>query len=203
MNTVFVSLLASARLHEIEPLAYMRDLLCLLPSWPSHRVLRHCAARRAREIGDLGENSRQGICRRGAVLDHGDRSPTSRNASAKVLGAGRSCIEPTPCSRGGPTSLDLALGRQRLPRRRLVRAESFPSRSKIEARVRRMTARRSFCTRPTDVLTGRLACAARCSGRRRHHPRRRPIRVPCAFCPSREWGCPYRRYGCDALRAML
>ena len=39
VNTVFVSLLASARLHEIEPLAYMRDLLCLLPSWPSHRVL--------------------------------------------------------------------------------------------------------------------------------------------------------------------
>jgi len=39
VNTVFVSLLASARLHEIEPLAYMRDLLCLLPSWPHHRVL--------------------------------------------------------------------------------------------------------------------------------------------------------------------
>jgi len=32
-------LLASARLHEIEPLGYMRDLLCLLPSWPHHRVL--------------------------------------------------------------------------------------------------------------------------------------------------------------------
>ena len=39
VNTVFGSLLASARLHEIEPLAYMRDLLCLLPSWPHHRVL--------------------------------------------------------------------------------------------------------------------------------------------------------------------
>jgi transposase len=39
VNTIFVSLLASARLHDIEPLAYMRDLLCLLPSWPSHRVL--------------------------------------------------------------------------------------------------------------------------------------------------------------------
>ncbi|HEU4577115.1 MAG TPA: transposase domain-containing protein [Polyangiaceae bacterium] len=39
MNTVFVSLLASARLHDIEPLAYLRDLLCLLPSWPRQRLL--------------------------------------------------------------------------------------------------------------------------------------------------------------------
>jgi transposase len=39
VNAVFVSLLASARLHDIEPLAYIRDLLCLLPSWPHHRVL--------------------------------------------------------------------------------------------------------------------------------------------------------------------
>jgi transposase len=39
VNTVFVSLLASAGLHGIEPLAYLRDLLCLLPSWPRHRLL--------------------------------------------------------------------------------------------------------------------------------------------------------------------
>ena len=39
VNTVFVSLLASARLHDIEPLAYLRDLLCLLPSWPRQRLL--------------------------------------------------------------------------------------------------------------------------------------------------------------------
>ncbi|MDP9150136.1 MAG: IS66 family transposase, partial [Myxococcota bacterium] len=38
-NTTFVSLLASARLHDIEPLGYIRDILCLLPSWPRHRVL--------------------------------------------------------------------------------------------------------------------------------------------------------------------
>jgi transposase len=38
-NTRFVSLLASARLHEIEPLGYIRDLFCLLPSWPMARVL--------------------------------------------------------------------------------------------------------------------------------------------------------------------
>jgi transposase len=39
VNTIFVSLLASCRMHRIEPLGYMRDLLCLLPSWPKHRVL--------------------------------------------------------------------------------------------------------------------------------------------------------------------
>ena len=39
VNTTFVSLLASCRMHELEPLAYMRDLFCLLPRWPSNRVL--------------------------------------------------------------------------------------------------------------------------------------------------------------------
>ncbi|MFZ6181048.1 IS66 family transposase [Nannocystis pusilla] len=38
-NTLFVSLLASCQLHRIEPWAYLRDLLCLLPSWPRRRVL--------------------------------------------------------------------------------------------------------------------------------------------------------------------
>ncbi|HUR85154.1 MAG TPA: IS66 family transposase, partial [Solirubrobacteraceae bacterium] len=38
-NTVFVSLLASCQMHGIEPLSYLRDLLCLLPSWPRNRVL--------------------------------------------------------------------------------------------------------------------------------------------------------------------
>jgi transposase len=39
VNTVFVSLLASCRLHEVEPLSYMRDLLCLLPRWPKKNAL--------------------------------------------------------------------------------------------------------------------------------------------------------------------
>lgn len=39
VNATFVSLLASCSLHKIEPFVYMRDLLCLLPRWPSHRVL--------------------------------------------------------------------------------------------------------------------------------------------------------------------
>jgi transposase len=39
INATFVSLLASCSLHKIEPLGYMRDLFCLLPRWPRHRVL--------------------------------------------------------------------------------------------------------------------------------------------------------------------
>jgi transposase len=38
-NTVFVSLLASCRLHEVEPWTYLRDLFCLVPTWPEHRLL--------------------------------------------------------------------------------------------------------------------------------------------------------------------
>ncbi len=39
VNATIVSLLASCGLHKIEPFAYIRDLLCLLPRWPAHRVL--------------------------------------------------------------------------------------------------------------------------------------------------------------------
>jgi transposase len=38
-NVTFVSLLASARLHGIEPHGYIRDLLCLIRTWPTDRLL--------------------------------------------------------------------------------------------------------------------------------------------------------------------
>jgi transposase len=38
-NATFVSLLASCQLHGIEPAGYLRDLFCLLPSWPTPKVL--------------------------------------------------------------------------------------------------------------------------------------------------------------------
>jgi transposase len=38
-NATFVSLIASCQLHEIEPLAYLRDLFCLLPEWKARDVL--------------------------------------------------------------------------------------------------------------------------------------------------------------------
>ena len=39
VNAAFVSLLASCQLHGIEPWSYLRDLFCLMPSWPRSRVL--------------------------------------------------------------------------------------------------------------------------------------------------------------------
>ena len=39
VNAAFVSLLASCQLHDIEPWSYLRDLFCLMPSWPRSRVL--------------------------------------------------------------------------------------------------------------------------------------------------------------------
>src|SRR4051812_9763763 len=39
VNTVFVSLLASARLHGIEPHGYLRDFFSLIRPWPADRLL--------------------------------------------------------------------------------------------------------------------------------------------------------------------
>jgi transposase len=38
-NAVFTSLLASCRMVGVEPWSYLRDILCLLPRWPAHRLL--------------------------------------------------------------------------------------------------------------------------------------------------------------------
>jgi transposase len=39
VNATFTTLLASCRMLGVEPWSYLRDLLCLLPRWPAHRVL--------------------------------------------------------------------------------------------------------------------------------------------------------------------
>jgi transposase len=49
-NTVWVSLLASCRLHDVEPQSYVRDLLCLLPRWSRHRLLDLAPARWAKTL---------------------------------------------------------------------------------------------------------------------------------------------------------
>ena len=38
-NAIAVSLIASCELHGIEPWAYLRDVLILLPDWPKGRIL--------------------------------------------------------------------------------------------------------------------------------------------------------------------
>jgi hypothetical protein len=39
VNALFTSLLASCQLCGVEPWSYLRDILCLLPRWPEHRLL--------------------------------------------------------------------------------------------------------------------------------------------------------------------
>jgi hypothetical protein len=39
VNACFTSLIASCQMHDIEPEAYLRDILCLLPDWPKRRIL--------------------------------------------------------------------------------------------------------------------------------------------------------------------
>jgi transposase len=38
VNATFTSLLASCQLCDVEPWAYLRDILCLLPAWPKHAL---------------------------------------------------------------------------------------------------------------------------------------------------------------------
>jgi transposase len=39
VNATLVTLLASCEMHRLEPLGYIRDLVCLLPNWPVQQVL--------------------------------------------------------------------------------------------------------------------------------------------------------------------
>jgi transposase len=39
VNATFTSLLASCQLCDVEPWAYLRDLFCLIPSWPEHALI--------------------------------------------------------------------------------------------------------------------------------------------------------------------
>lgn len=70
VNATFVSLLASCRMHSVEPWAYLRDLLCLLPSWPANRVLELAPVnwRETREQEDTQQRLAANVFRR-AVLE--------------------------------------------------------------------------------------------------------------------------------------
>jgi transposase len=70
VNATFVSLLASCRMHSVEPWAYLRDLLCLLPSWPAKRVLELAPVnwRETREQEDTQQRLAANVFRR-AVLE--------------------------------------------------------------------------------------------------------------------------------------
>ena len=70
VNAVFVSLLASCRLHDIEPHSYLRDLFCLLPAWPSTRLLELAPAylQQTREQPETQQRLAANVFRR-AVLE--------------------------------------------------------------------------------------------------------------------------------------
>jgi transposase len=70
VNAVFVSLLASCRLHDIEPRDYLRDLFCLLADWPHSRLLELAPAywKQTREQHDTQQRLAANIFR-SAVLD--------------------------------------------------------------------------------------------------------------------------------------
>jgi transposase len=70
VNTTFVTLLASCQLHGLEPWAYLRDLLCLLPSWPRRRVLELAPLhwKQTREHSDAQQRLAANVFRR-AILE--------------------------------------------------------------------------------------------------------------------------------------
>lgn len=76
INATFVSLLASCSLHKVEPLGYMRDLLCLLPRWPTSRVLELAPAnwQKTLEKRETQESLEGNVLRR-VVLGLSDAQP--------------------------------------------------------------------------------------------------------------------------------
>jgi transposase len=74
-NTTFVSLLASCQMHGIEPLGYLRDLFCLLPSWPRSRVLELAPAywKQTLEQEETQERLAANVFRRVSLGGHAER----------------------------------------------------------------------------------------------------------------------------------
>ena len=78
VNATFVSLLASCQLHGIEPWAYLRDLFCLIPSWPRRRVLELAPARwqQTLEQQDTQQRLAANIFRQATLAPISDHHPT-------------------------------------------------------------------------------------------------------------------------------
>ncbi len=70
VNTTFATLIASCHMHDIEPEAYLRDLLCLLPDWPKRRVLElaPCNWKQTRQQPDTQQRLAANVFRN-AMLD--------------------------------------------------------------------------------------------------------------------------------------
>ena len=66
-----VPLLASCQMHGIEPWSYLRDLFCLIPSWPVKRVLELAPDNGKRLLDDteVQQELEGNIFRRATMLD--------------------------------------------------------------------------------------------------------------------------------------
>jgi transposase len=82
VNTIFVSLLASCQLHGIEPWAYLRDLFCLLPSWPASRVLELAPAfwQQTLQQQDTQQRLAANVFRAVTLIDHPETGPEAPQA---------------------------------------------------------------------------------------------------------------------------
>jgi hypothetical protein len=69
VNTTFSTLIASCHLHDIEPEADLRDVICLLPDWPKSRVLdlAPCNWKKTREQPDTQQRLAANIMRNVAL----------------------------------------------------------------------------------------------------------------------------------------
>ena len=86
-NAVFTSLLASCRMLDIEPWAYLRDILCLLRDWPSAPATRSGALQLGR---DRRQRRRQSQARRRPVPRRHPRPPiAARSARARAIAVSR------------------------------------------------------------------------------------------------------------------
>ncbi len=82
VNAAFTSLLASCRLCDVEPWAYLRDILCLLPRWSEHRMLELAplAWNDTRQRADVQRLLAANPFRK-LTLDHGPSTPEKKATS--------------------------------------------------------------------------------------------------------------------------
>ena len=83
-NTVVVTLIASCRLHDIEPWAYLRDLLTIMPAWDQRRALELAPLHwnKTRETAEV-----QDLLKRRDLLGRGQRAHAGEDAHEGGSGA--------------------------------------------------------------------------------------------------------------------
>jgi len=127
VNTTFVSLLASCGLHKLEPWAYLRHLLCLLPGWPRSRVLQLAPAY-WKQTGEDADTQRRLPPIRSAL----PRSPSTARTATRDSSRGPRCQR-----RGSPNGYDALRSRSgQIPPLRVLSSEETLRR--FVARVTRL-----------------------------------------------------------------